>query len=118
MPDSSGFFPAVAITACAEAYQVTGDRFWVIEARRAFAWFLGQNDLDTSVYNPDSGGCRDGLHIDRVNLNEGAESTLAFLGALVEIQALETRVVGLDEAPESGERGLSALRSAANHNAT
>ena len=106
------------VSACSEAYQVTGDRFWVIEARRAFGWFLGQNDLDTSVYNPDSGGCRDGLHVDRVNLNEGAESTLAFLSALVEIQALESRVVGLDEAPESGERGLSELRSAANQNAT
>jgi hypothetical protein len=106
------------VAACCEAYQATGDRFWVGEARRAFCWFLGQNDLDTSVYNPDSGGCRDGLHVDRVNLNEGAESTLAFLSALVEIQALETRVVGLDEAPESGKRGVSSLRSAANHDAT
>jgi hypothetical protein len=106
------------VSACSEAYQVTGDRFWVTEARRAFGWFLGQNDLDTSVYNPDSGGCRDGLHVDRVNLNEGAESTLAFLSALVEIQALETRVAGFDDLPESGERGLSPLRSAANHNAT
>jgi len=106
------------VAACREAYQVTGDRFWVSEARRAFGWFLGQNDLDTSVYNPDSGGCRDGLHVDRVNLNEGAESTLAFLSALVEIQALETSVVGLEEVPESGERGLSSMRSAANHDAT
>jgi glycosyltransferase involved in cell wall biosynthesis len=106
------------VSACAEAYQVTGDRFWVDEARRAFGWFLGQNDLDTSVYNPESGGCRDGLHIDRVNLNEGAESTLAFLGALVEIQALEQRAVGLDQAPKSGERGLSTMLSAANQNAT
>jgi hypothetical protein len=79
---------------------------------------LGQNDLDTSVYNPDSGGCRDGLHVDRVNLNEGAESTLAFLGALVEIQALETRAVGIDEVPESGERGRGAMLSAANQSST
>jgi len=106
------------VSACSEAYQITGDRFWVIEARRAFGWFLGQNDLDTSVYNPDSGGCRDGLHVDRVNLNEGAESTLAFLSALVEIQALETRVVGLDEAPESVERPLSTVRNAANQSST
>jgi len=106
------------VSACSEAYQVTGDRFWVTEARRAFGWFLGQNDLDTSVYNPDSGGCRDGLHVDRVNLNEGAESTLAFLSALVEIQALETRVVGLDEAPESVERPFSKVRNAANQSAT
>ena len=106
------------VSACNEAFQVTGDRFWLDEARRAFGWFLGQNDLDASVYNPDSGGCRDGLHVDRVNLNEGAESTLAFLSALVEIQALETRASGLDEAPESGERGLPTLRNAANQNAT
>jgi hypothetical protein len=106
------------VSACAEAFQATGDRFWVDEARRAFGWFLGQNDLDTSVYNPDSGGCRDGLHVDRVNLNEGAESTLAFLGALVEIQALETRAVGIDEVPKSGERGRGALLSAANRGST
>jgi glycosyltransferase involved in cell wall biosynthesis len=106
------------ISACAEAFQVTGDRFWVDEARRAFGWFLGQNDLDTSVYNPDSGGCRDGLHVDRVNLNEGAESTLAFLGALVEIQALETRVIGIDEVPESGERSRATLLTAANQSST
>jgi hypothetical protein len=106
------------VSACAEAFQVTGDRHWVDEARRAFGWFLGQNDLDTSVYNPDSGGCRDGLHVDRVNLNEGAESTLAFLGALVEIQALETSAVGIDAVPESGERGLLPRRSAANESAT
>ena len=105
------------VSACSDAYKVTGDRFWVDEARRAFGWFLGQNDLDASVYNPDSGGCRDGLHVDRVNLNEGAESTLAFLTALVEIQALETSAVGLDEAPESGERGLVPLRTVANQNA-
>lgn len=89
-----------AVSACTEAFQATGDRFWIVEARRAFSWFLGQNDLAVSVYNPDSGGCRDGLHVDRVNLNEGAESTLAFLSALVEIQALESRVSGLDEAEE------------------
>jgi hypothetical protein len=106
------------VSACAEAFQVTGDRFWVDEARRAFAWFMGQNDLDLSVYNPDSGGCRDGLHVDRVNLNEGAESTLAFLSALVEMQALETRAIGSDVAPESGERGRSTMLSAANQSST
>jgi hypothetical protein len=79
---------------------------------------MGQNDLDVSVYNPDSGGCRDGLHVDRVNLNEGAESTLAFLSALVEMQALETRAIGSDVVPESGERGRSLMLSAANQSST
>src|SRR5450432_2659516 len=106
------------VSACAEAFRSTGDPFWLAEARRAFGWFLGQNDLDASVYNPDSGGCRDGLHVDRVNLNEGAESTLAFLTALVEIQALEARAGGAEQVPESGERELASLLTAANESAT
>lgn len=105
------------ISACAEAYRATGDRVWLDEARRAFAWFVGQNDLDISVYNPESGGCRDGLHVDRVNLNEGAESTLAFLSALVEIQALDARAAGGDQAPASGQRGAPERRSTATGNA-
>ncbi|HWZ90695.1 MAG TPA: glycosyltransferase family 4 protein [Polyangiaceae bacterium] len=108
------------VSACSEAFRITGDRFWLEEARRAFGWYLGQNDLDASVYNPDSGGCRDGLHVDRVNLNEGAESTLAFLSALVEIQALEARAGGVDHVPASGERERerSTLLSAANEGST
>ena len=52
------------------------------EARRAFEWFLGRNDLHLPVYDPTTGGCRDGLHSDRPNENQGAESTLAFLQSL------------------------------------
>ena len=94
------------VSACCDAFQLTGDSFWVHEARRAFAWFLGSNDLDVSVFNPESGGCRDGLHVDRLNLNEGAESTLAFMTALFEMQALEARVSGVDVGPESAEIAL------------
>jgi hypothetical protein len=43
--------------------------------------------LHASLYDPVTGGCRDGLHADRVNENQGAESTLAFLLALQEMQA-------------------------------
>ena len=51
---------------------------------RAFDWFLGQNELQQPLYDPATGGCRDGLHADRVNENQGAESTLSFLLALFE----------------------------------
>jgi hypothetical protein len=50
---------------------------------------LGRNDLGLSLYDPKTGGCRDGLHTDRVNQNQGAESTLAYLIALSEMQLLE-----------------------------
>ena len=53
------------------------------DARAArLRWFLGQNQLQLPLYDATTGGCRDGLHADRVNENQGAESTLSFLLAL------------------------------------
>ncbi|MDP3683693.1 MAG: glycosyl transferase family 1, partial [Ignavibacteria bacterium] len=77
------------VSACLEAFRITGDKFWNKEARRAFEWFLGRNDLNLSVYDPTTGGCRDGLHSDRLNENQGAESTLAFLQSLLELRLAE-----------------------------
>jgi hypothetical protein len=75
------------VSACLAAHRVTGDRRWALEARRAFNWFLGQNQLQQSLYDAATGGCRDGLHADRPNDNRGAESTLSFLLALVEMRS-------------------------------
>ena len=77
-----------AVSACLEAFRATGDDRWRKEAWSAFNWFLGQNDLQIALYDPTTGGCRDGLHPERVNENQGAESTLAFLMAQVEIGLL------------------------------
>jgi glycosyltransferase involved in cell wall biosynthesis len=77
------------VSACLEAYRMTGDESWYREARRSFEWFLGRNDLGLPLYDPTTGGCRDGLHPDRVNRNQGAESTLAFLLARSEMQLAE-----------------------------
>lgn len=80
----------VSVSAYIEAYHATEDRFWVEEAYRAFEWFLGRNDLGLALYDSSTGGCRDGLHVDRVSQNQGAESTLAFLLALAEMKALQS----------------------------
>jgi glycosyltransferase involved in cell wall biosynthesis len=77
------------ISACLEADRITGDKRWRKEARRAFDWFLGRNDLNLPIYDPTTGGCRDGLHPDRPNENQGAESTLAFLQSLLELRLVE-----------------------------
>ena len=77
------------VSACLEAYRSTNDATWHEEARLAFEWFLGRNDLGISLYNPTTGGCLDGLHMDRANMNQGAESTLAYLMALSEMELLE-----------------------------
>jgi glycosyltransferase involved in cell wall biosynthesis len=109
---SNGFFPRgkeraifdqqpieaqVTISACIEAYHATGDMFWVAEARRAFEWFLGRNDLGLALYDSTTGGCRDGLHMDRLSQNQGAESTLAFLLSLAEMQALQNTLTSFKE---------------------
>jgi hypothetical protein len=79
------------VSACLEAYRVTEDKFWYRQAQCAFEWFLGRNDIGLSLYDPTTGGCHDGLQPDRLNQNQGAESTLAFLLALTEIQ-LSTKI--------------------------
>lgn len=74
------------VAACHEASRATQDASWAREAKRAFEWFLGRNDLGLPLYDFTTGGCGDGLHHDRVNENQGAESTLAFHLALAEMK--------------------------------
>jgi glycosyltransferase involved in cell wall biosynthesis len=77
------------VSACLDAHRVTGQPRWLDEARRAFQWFLGQNSLQAQVYDARTGGCRDGIHVDRMNENQGAESTLSFLTSLAELRAAD-----------------------------
>jgi glycosyltransferase involved in cell wall biosynthesis len=74
------------VSACLDAAGIANPHYWRHAAQRAFEWFLGRNDLQLSLYDPSTGGCRDGLHSDRANENQGAEATLAFLTALVEMR--------------------------------
>jgi glycosyltransferase involved in cell wall biosynthesis len=87
------------VSACLAAHRLTGDKCWHKEARIAFDWFLGRNDLNLPIYDPTTGGCRDGLHPDRSNENQGAESTLAFLHALLELRLAEDIIHSLKEVP-------------------
>jgi hypothetical protein len=74
------------ISACLAARRANDGEEWPKAAMRAFAWFLGENDLQTALIDPDTGSCLDGLHPDRANENKGAESALSYLLALVEIR--------------------------------
>jgi len=77
------------VSACLAAAQTAVGKSWHKEAWTAFEWFLGRNDLNLPLYDPTTGGCRDGLHPDRPNENQGAESTLAFLQTLLETRLAE-----------------------------
>jgi glycosyltransferase involved in cell wall biosynthesis len=78
------------VAACCEAFRTCGAAVWLDRAWNAFAWFHGRNVLGTAVVDPRSGGCRDGLLEDRANENQGAESTLASLAAVVDLRLLES----------------------------
>ncbi len=76
------------VEACVEAFNITRDKFWFDNAVMCFNWFLGHNDLNMPLYDPKTGGCRDGLMADGINQNEGAESSLAWLLSLMTLQTL------------------------------
>jgi hypothetical protein len=71
------------VEACVEAFTATREKKWAQEASRSFEWFLGRNDLQAPLYDYITGGCRDGLQSGGVNQNQGAESTLVWLMALL-----------------------------------
>ncbi len=85
------------VSACLEAFRTTSDPWWYEQAEGAFDWFIGLNDLGLELYSPKTGGCRDGLHVDRVNRNQGAESTLAFLLSLAEMRLAQNMLTSFKE---------------------
>ncbi|MEJ2244467.1 MAG: glycosyltransferase family 4 protein [Acidobacteriota bacterium] len=91
------------VSSCLVAARTTKDFWWYEQAQRAFDWFLGWNDLGRELYSPENGGCSDGLHMDRVNENQGAESTLAFLLSLAEMRLAQNIVTSFKEPIALGE---------------
>ncbi len=82
--------PAATILALARAYQITHNAMYRHLAYVCFSWFLGNNILGKAVYDSVTAGCFDGLHPDRVNLNQGAESLVSYLLARLTIETLHT----------------------------
>jgi glycosyltransferase involved in cell wall biosynthesis len=83
---------AATISACHAAWRIEGDPRWMVEAERAFAWFLGANDLQTPLVDLETGSCRDGLHPNRANENRGGESVLSYLLGQVELRQMKREV--------------------------
>jgi hypothetical protein len=77
-----------ATSACLAAWHAGGDIRWRSDAARAFAWFLGGNDLSLPLVDLETGSCRDGLHPDRANENRGGESAVSYLIAMADMRQL------------------------------
>lgn len=84
------------VSATLAAYRHTNDGKWLAEALKAFRWFLGDNDLSLPLVDTETGACCDGLHPERINQNCGAESTLSYLGALLEMRQAMPESKALD----------------------
>ena len=69
-------------SAAARAYDLTNDARWADVVIRALEWFEGHNDLGVAMGDPRTGAGFDGLCATGVNLNQGAESTLAYLATV------------------------------------
>ena len=95
------------LSACLDAYRATKESKWYEYANQAYAWFFGHNALGVPVYDKVTGGCRDGLHIDRLNENQGAESTLSFLQSLLEVRQFAREFQG--QLRTNGKKSASVL---------
>ena len=90
---------AAMIDAYIEAFNITREEEWITCAYRCLNWYLGDNELHISLYDHATGGCRDGLKTQGANENQGAESTLCWLMALLAIYKLrgQGEIKQLDE---------------------
>jgi glycosyltransferase involved in cell wall biosynthesis len=96
---------AATISACLSAGLADPSGNWQAEAEIAFAWFHGGNDLGFSLIDPVTGGCHDGLHPDRSNENQGAESVLSYL-----LSSVDMRRAARASGDNAGTRSIQALR--------
>jgi hypothetical protein len=101
------------VSACAAAYRITRDEQWFERSRTFLAWFTGNNELHSSLYDYQTGGCRDGLQSDGPNLNQGAESTLSWLIALMTVMDLNRARSLADRAAVQPGQGELELEPAA-----
>lgn len=79
-------------SACLAAHDATGERRWLEHALRCGGWFVGENALGAFLYDADTGACRDGLRADGVNRNQGAESTVSALLAMLDREEVLRRM--------------------------
>jgi len=103
--DEQAIDAAAFVLAFRYAYEATADRHYLRRMQESFAWFLGANRLRVSLYDFATGGCRDGMGVTEINLNQGAESTICFLLSLLEMHKLA------GEELERGEADVAAAAS-------
>ncbi len=80
---------AALVDAAADAFYATRQTRYLEAAVVAFEWFLGRNTRQFVMYNPETGGCFDGLTADSANWNQGSESSISYLMARLKLDELQ-----------------------------
>jgi hypothetical protein len=80
------------VEAAIDAHNITNEKRYLNVAEEAFAWFLGKNSENLMVYNEETAGCFDGVCLDKVNMNQGAESSISYLLARLRLEELRDNV--------------------------
>jgi len=102
------------VEACVDAYRITRDLKWFDHAKAFVGWFTGSNELGICLVDSETAGCADGLHIAGPSLNQGAESTLAWLIAALAVASVEEEIAVGDDALEDGNGRIKASSRVAN----
>lgn len=89
MYDQQSIEASCTVEAALAAFRVTGDEKYLRTAQTVFGWFLGKNSHGVLVYNPETGGCHDGITPRGLSLNQGAEATVSYLMARLEMETLK-----------------------------
>ena len=77
---------AAMVEAAVDAFYATKDKSYLKSLTTAFEWYLGRNSRKIQMYSPETGGCFDGLASEKVNMNQGAESSISYLLARLKLE--------------------------------
>jgi hypothetical protein len=80
---------ACTIEAAIAAFRNTNEQVYLQAAYEAFEWFLGGNLKGLTLYDTENGSCCDGITPQGLNQNKGAEATLSYLQARLNLEELK-----------------------------
>jgi glycosyltransferase involved in cell wall biosynthesis len=104
MADEQPLDAAAFVLAFQGGYLATGEVHYRHRMRESFEWFLGRNRLRTSLYDFATSGCHDALGRHEVNQNQGAESVISFLLALLAMLEVVVPESVVERAPPESTR--------------
>jgi hypothetical protein len=87
--DQQSVEAACTTEAAIAAFRNTNEEGYLIASYKAFEWFFGGNLQGLTLYSKENGSCCDGITPEGLNQNKGAEATLSYLQARLNLEELK-----------------------------